>query len=73
MSENKKIPKHELISEKDADRIIKGYNITKEQLPKIRLEDPAINDMKAKIGDVIKITRQTQVGGETIYYRAVIE
>lgn len=63
-------PKHTLIKPEEADKILKKYNISLSQLPKIKLNDPALPE-GALVGDVVKIERKNE--GETvIYYRVVI-
>ncbi len=64
--------KHEKLSEKEKRELLKKYNITLKQLPKIRINDPAIKHLNVKPGDIIKITRNSPVAGKSIYYRVVI-
>jgi len=62
------------MSESEVEELLKLYNVTKDKLPKIRKDDPAIQGLGAKVGDVIKITRKNPwTGGESLYYRVVIE
>jgi len=66
------IPKHEIMSEEDLKTVLKMYNIGKEQLPKIKVDDPVIQEIGAQTGEVVKITRKSQTAGEAYYYRLVI-
>jgi len=66
------IPKHEIMSEEDLKTVLKMYNIGKEQLPKIKVDDPVIQEIGAQAGEVVKITRNSQTAGEAYYYRLVI-
>ncbi|MBD3248682.1 DNA-directed RNA polymerase subunit H [Candidatus Woesearchaeota archaeon] len=66
------IPKHKKLSEKDKKELFEKYNITLKELPKIPLDDPALADIDAKEGDVIKITRESLTTGKSIFYRGVI-
>ena len=66
------IPQHVKLSEKDKNELFDTYKISAKELPKIYKNDPAISEMDVKSGDVIKIIRQSQSAGETIYYRVVI-
>jgi DNA-directed RNA polymerase subunit H len=67
------IPHHEIIDEDEIKSVLKEYNIGREQLPKIKIEDPVIKEIGAEVGDVVKITRKSQTAGEAPYYRYVIE
>jgi DNA-directed RNA polymerase subunit H len=66
------VPKHELVKEDDLNGILGKFGITKEQFPKIKEWDPAIADLGAKEGDVIRIHRD-EGGVENIYYRVVVK
>ncbi|MBN2109818.1 MAG: DNA-directed RNA polymerase subunit H [Methanosarcinaceae archaeon] len=66
------IPKHEIMSEDELKAILKTYNIGKEQLPKIKIEDPVIQEIGAQAGEVVRITRNSQTAGQAFYYRHVI-
>ena len=65
------IPKHELLKEDEMDKVLEKYGVTKDQLPKIRSEDPAIQHLEVKKGDVIRIMRKEGHIDNT-YYRVVI-
>jgi DNA-directed RNA polymerase subunit H len=67
------IPRHEIIDEDEIKSVLKEYNIGREHLPKIKIEDPVIKEIGAEVGDVVKITRKSQTAGEAPYYRYVIE
>ncbi len=70
--EHKMVPKHEIIQEDEIKNLLSQYAIEKEQLPKIRVSDPAAAAIKAKAGDVVKITRESKTAGKTFFYRLVI-
>ncbi len=70
--EHKMVPKHEILDEDEVKKIISEYTIEKEQLPKIRVSDPAAIAIKAKVGDVVRITRQSPTAGKAFFYRYVI-
>lgn len=71
--ENILVPKHEVLSTEDAEKILVRYNATREELPKIRRLDPALKGLKPEVGDVIRITRNSPTAGKSFYYRVVIE
>ncbi len=67
------VPKHDKCSETEKKALLKKYNITIADLPKISVNDAAIVDMDLEPGDVVKITRESPTAGETVFYRVVIE
>ena len=66
------VPKHELLTAEEAEDILKKYGVTRAEMPKIREDDPAIKNLDAKRGDIIKISRINPKVGKTLYYRVVI-
>ena len=67
------VPKHTKLSEKATKEILNQYNIVKSQLPRIRLTDPAVKAIGAKVADIIEITRLSPTKGTAKYYRVVID
>jgi len=70
--EHEFIPKHQLMAEEEAAKLLEEYSIRRSQLPKIRKTDPAIRHLGAKRGDVIRILRNSPTAGRAIYYRVVV-
>ena len=71
------VPDHIPLSSKEAKEVLEKYGITKDQLPKIHISDPAIIDMdrgrgEVKEGNIVKIVRRSKTAGESIAYRLVI-
>lgn len=71
--DHKSVPFHEIIEGEEVAKVLAMYGIEKEQLPKIKINDPVIVEIGAKVGDVIKITRKSQTAEEALFYRLVIE
>jgi DNA-directed RNA polymerase subunit H len=71
--EHELVPKHEILSEEEKKELLKKYNITEKQLPKILASDPVVKAIGAKPGDVIRIIRNSHVAGRSVYYRIVVE
>ncbi len=67
------VPKHTLLNEKDKKVLLEKYNISIKEMPKINIKDPAILVLKAKLGDVVKITRKSFTGGDVSYFRGVVD
>jgi len=62
--------KHTKLNEKEDEKLLSEFNVSKAQLPKILLTDTALPEGCA-VGDIIKIERKD---GEKvhIYFRAVV-
>ncbi|MGB9929386.1 MAG: DNA-directed RNA polymerase subunit H [Methanosarcina sp.] len=71
--DHESVPKHEIMSENELKSVLSKFLIEKEQLPKIKVQDPVCKEIGAALGDVVKITRKSQTAGEAEYYRLVIE
>ena len=67
------IPKHEIMTKKEAEEVLKKFNCKPTELPLIFVNDPAIIVLGVKPGDMIKISRNSNTAGESIYYRYVVE
>jgi len=67
------VPKHVLIAEREKEELLQKYGIALKQLPRISMEDPAIKELNGKIGDVVKITRNSATAGQSVYYRVIIK
>lgn len=67
------VPKHEIISKKEAQEVLEKFNCKPTELPLIFVNDPAIIGLGVKPGDMIKITRKSSTAGESTYYRYVVE
>ncbi len=73
------VPEHRLVSNSEAERILKKFGITKEQLPKIKLTDPAIKVLEAtqkekegiREGMIVEITRNSKTSEKFTAYRLI--
>ncbi len=63
-------PKHFKLKPEEVSKLIKEYNISLSQLPKIKLGDFALYG-NCEIGDVIKIERKEK-GKVRVYFRVVV-
>ena len=67
------VPKHEIMTRKEAEEVLEKYHCKATDLPLIFVTDPAIIGIGVKPGDMIKITRKSATAGESFYYRYVVE
>ncbi len=77
MLEHQLVPEHRLLSEEEAERVLKALRITKDQLPKIHRSDPVIQVLERiegpiDEGRIIKVTRVSSTAGVSEAYRLVI-
>ena len=70
--EHELVPKYKVLSKEEVEKVLNTFKITKDKLPKILSSDSVLAEIKAKSGDVIRITRKSETAGETIYYRVVV-
>lgn len=63
-------PQHIKLKDEEVEKLISGLNISKIQLPKIKIDDIALPE-DCKVGDVIKIEREDESGNVNSYYRVV--
>ena len=66
------VPDHKKLTEEETEKILSKYNISGKQLPAILESDPAIQDLNAKLGDIIEIARKSPISGEAKFYRVVV-
>jgi DNA-directed RNA polymerase subunit H len=72
VSKHALVPQHTKLNKTESEEVLKKYNITRVQLPKILITDPAIVHLKPNFGDIIKIERTSPTRGTSAYYRVVI-
>ncbi|MDI9623649.1 MAG: DNA-directed RNA polymerase subunit H [Methanothermobacter sp.] len=65
------VPEHVILSEEEAEKVLKEMKIHAEQLPKIRTDDPVVKAIGAKEGDILKIIRESPTAGKFVTYRIV--
>jgi len=62
------VPKHEIITKKEAEDVLEKYHCKATELPLIFATDPAIIGLGVKPGDMIKITRKSATAGDSFYF-----
>lgn len=64
-------PKHTKLKQEDISKLLAELNISTSQLPKIKVNDAALDD-SFRVGDVVKIERKDPDTGKIVsYYRVV--
>jgi len=66
------VPAHEILDENAATAVLMEYGVDRSKLPKIKKNDPALPE-GVKVGDIIKITRNSPTAGVSLYFRVVVE
>ena len=59
------------MAKEEAEKILLKYNISRKQLPRVKINDAAIENLQCEIGDVIEITRKSEIYGDIKFYRVV--
>lgn len=67
------VPKHEITSGEERERLLTEYRVQPYQLPKLMATDPGAKAIGAKPGDIVRITRDSPTAGKYVTYRYVIE
>ena len=83
--EHELVPEHILLSEEEAEKVLSELGIKRDQLPKIRKNDPAIRNLEKTLKDdsgatygainpgrVIKVVRHSKTAEEFVAYRVVV-
>ncbi|MBS3063167.1 MAG: DNA-directed RNA polymerase subunit H [Candidatus Diapherotrites archaeon] len=72
LSQHFMVPKHEVVPQDKAPEVLKAFHATNEKIPQILANDPVIEEIGAKRGDIVKITRHSPTAGRSVYYRIVV-
>jgi len=67
------VPKHEITTQEEREKILSEYRVQPYQLPRLKASDPAAKAIGAKPGDIVKITRDSPTAGKYASYRYVVE
>jgi DNA-directed RNA polymerase subunit H len=73
VSQHDLVPEHTLLDDpQEVEEVLAEYDVEKTNLPKIRLNDPALPD-GAEPGDIVRIERDSRTADRAVVYRLVIE
>lgn len=65
------VPRHVLLNEDEVKELLKTYQCTKSQLPRLDKKDPVACYYGMKSGDICRIERPSETTGTYFYYRIV--
>lgn len=71
IQEHMLVPKHEIMTEEEISEEFSDVDYNFKDLPKIRADDPVVEEIGAEPGNVLRITRESQTAGVFITYRIV--
>jgi len=71
--DHKLVPKHEILSPEERERLLSEYRVQPYQLPRIHASDPAVKAIGAKPGNIVRIIRDSPTAGKYAAYRYVVE
>lgn len=66
-------PKYRVLSDDEVGNLLNKYNVTKRDLPKLKVNDPAAVKLGAQEGSVVEILRESPTAGKAKYYRFVVK
>jgi DNA-directed RNA polymerase subunit H len=73
VSQHELVPEHRILDDPEqVDEILAEYNVSKTNLPKITVSDPAL-PQEAERGDVVEIVRDSRTTDQATVYRLVVE
>ncbi len=67
------VPKHEVVSAEEREKLLSEYRVQPYQLPRLKASDPAAKAIDAKPGDIVRIIRDSPTAGKYMSYRYVVE
>lgn len=75
--EHQMVPEHYLLSAEEEKEVLERLNITRDQLPKLRMSDPAVRILEriepdVREGRIVKIIRDSKTAGQSVVYRLLI-
>ncbi|WP_407411966.1 DNA-directed RNA polymerase subunit H [Methanobrevibacter sp.] len=71
IQEHMLVPKHEIMTEEEISEEFSDVDYNFKDLPKIKADDPVVEEIGAEPGNVLRITRESQTAGVFVTYRIV--
>jgi DNA-directed RNA polymerase subunit H len=70
-SEHNLVAKHEILTQEETEQLFVAYHVSPQSLPVIFMNDAALKGLTPKMGDIVKITRNSPTAGTAVFYRRV--
>jgi DNA-directed RNA polymerase subunit H len=70
-SEHNLVAKHEVLTQEQVEALFTTYHVSPQSLPVIFMNDAALKGLTPKMGDIIKVTRNSPTAGQAVFYRRV--
>ena len=71
IQEHKLVPKHEIMTEEEISEEFSDVDYNFKNLPKIKANDPVVEEIGAEPGNILRITRNSETAGKFVTYRIV--
>ena len=71
MIEHALTPEHKKLDKEETEKILEKYNVSKRQLPRIKANDAGIKGLECSPGDMVEVTRKSEIYGNIKFYRIV--
>ncbi len=65
-------PNYEILNKDETEKFLSSYQVTKRNLCKMDISDPASKYLYVKKGQIVRIIRNSELAGQTIGYRVII-
>ena len=72
ITEHSLVPPHIVVSDEDKKALLNKYKIKDYQLPKIRQDDAVARLMGLRVGQIVKIVRNSETAGRYVTYRLTV-
>ena len=66
------VPEYKILSEEEKKEVMKKYKLNENQLPRIKVNDPAASFYGIKVGQLVSINKSSDTGGLYLSYRICV-
>lgn len=72
VNQHRLVPTHTVLTKDEAEKLLETLQVTITEIPKILINDAALDSLEAKAGDIVCIERFSRITGTSKYYRVVV-